>query len=356
VRVTRLGFGCEEVRDPDLLRNAAEVGINYFNCFPKRGDISHFTLVGEALRSVRSRVILGTASNRRTRTGLLQDLDRQLVALRTDRIDLFYLVAVSKPETLTDELLGALQTAHASGKIRAAALSTHGFAAVLPRLQECTDTIRAVMVTCNFASWDSGGWSESLKDVRQLRESGVGIVAMKPLMGGMGEAPQGRDNVEAALKSSSGRARVMSAALRWVVQNELVDTVPVLIASRQELDAATDAASRGLNAQDEELLEVALGEARPRLCRLCPSCSAQCRFGVPIPEVMRALMYAQGYQDMERARTTFEELGPAANRIGCDWCPGCTATCPNGVEVRDRMQYAQRLLSPRISTCGNAPS
>jgi aryl-alcohol dehydrogenase-like predicted oxidoreductase len=84
LRVTRLGFGCEEAKDPKLIRAAADLGINHFNSFPNRGDISNFPVVGEALRPIRSRVVLATGSNNRTRSGLLEDLDRQLRALGTD--------------------------------------------------------------------------------------------------------------------------------------------------------------------------------------------------------------------------------------------------------------------------------
>lgn len=345
LRVTRLGFGCEEAGDAGLIRQAADRGINHFNCFPNRGDIGRFPVVGQALRPVRSRVILATGSSQRTRTGLLEDLDRQLEALGTDHVDLFYLLAVSQAETLNDDLIAALNTAREAGKIRAAALSTHGFTAVLPRLLQRTDTIHALMVTCNFASWDAGGWTEALPDIRRLRAAGVGIVAMKPLMGGLGEAPAGRNALAAALKTPTGRSRVLSAALRWVLQNELVDTVPLLIKNPAELTASTEAATRVLNEEDEKLLTTTVREASPGLCRLCPVCHAQCRLGLPVPDVMRALMYASGYEDVPRGMRAYAELAPAPDRPVCHGCPGCTAHCPHGVEVRARMLFAHNLLS-----------
>ncbi len=345
LRVTRLGFGCEEAKDSKLIRQAADLGINHFNSFPNRGDISNFPVVGEALRPVRSRVILATGSNNRSPAGLLADLDLQLQALRTDYLDLFYLIAVSKAETLTDDLLEALNTAQQSGKIRAGALSTHGFTAILPRLLRSTGTIKALMVTCNFASWDSGGWTDALPDIRRLRIAGVGIVAMKPLMGGMGDTPPGRSALAETLKTPAGRTRVMSAALQWVLQNQLVDTVPLLIKSLEELKASTTAAADGLSDEDERLLATTVREASPRLCRLCPTCRADCRGGLPVPEIMRAAMYAEGYGNLPRARKAYADLCDGTLSAHCESCPECTADCPNGVRVRDRLLSAHAQLT-----------
>lgn len=345
VQVTPLGFGCEGAKDPQLIRRAVDLGITHFNSFPDRGDLGNFPVVGEALRPVRSQIVLASGSNHRTRTGLLEDLDRQLKAFNTDHVDLFYLLAVSKAESLTDELIEALRTARQAGKIRAGALSTHGFAAVLPRLLAGTDTIKALMVTCNFASWDSGGWTEALPAIRQLRDTGVGIVAMKSLLGGMGEPPTGRKRLGEALKTPAGRSRVMAAALRWVLGNELVDTVPLLIQSAEELEASTQAAAAVLTADDERLLTAAVHQARPGLCRLCPTCTASCRAGLPVSEVMRMLMYAEGYGDLGRGQAAFATLSDRLGAVRCGDCPECTARCPNGVRVKARMSVAQACLT-----------
>ncbi len=351
LKVTPLGFGCEDAKDPKLVRQAADLGINHFNCFPNRGDISRFPTVGEALRPVRSRIVLASGSSARTKDQLLADLDRQLLAFGTDQIDLFYLLAVSKPETLKDEMLEALDTARHSGKIRAGALSTHGFAAILPRLLEHTDTIQALMVTCNFAAWDSSGWTEALPDVARLRKAGVGIVAMKSLMGGMGETPQGRSALAEALKSPTGRTQVMSAALRWILQNRLVDTVPLLIKNEEELQGSLRAASGEFTTEDQQLLGAAVVQARPNLCRLCPSCSVTCPAGLPVPELMRMMMYARGYDDLPRARAAYADLEDSIQRVRCEKCPECTAHCPQGVAVRDLMLTAQtHLTQPRFAT------
>lgn len=200
------------------------------------------------------------------------------------------------------------------------------------------------MVTCNFAGWDSGGWAEALADIRRLRKGGVGIVAMKSLMGGMAETPAGRSALAETLQTPAGRTRAMAAALRWVLQNELVDTVPLLITNPVELEASTTAAAGSLSDEDEKLLAAKVREASPRLCRLCPTCTADCRSGLPIPEIMRAVMYADGYGDLPRARKTFADLSVEARTKNCESCPRCTAHCPNGVRVRDRMLSAHARL------------
>ncbi len=74
LEVTRLGMGCEAVRDPAVIRRAVDLGIRYFHAF------GNAALVGEALKPVRNRVVLAAGSGEPTAAGLLQDLDKQLRA------------------------------------------------------------------------------------------------------------------------------------------------------------------------------------------------------------------------------------------------------------------------------------
>ena len=78
---------------------------------------------------------------------------------------------------------------------------------------------------------------------------------------------------------------------------------------------------------------------------MCPTCTASCRAGLPVPEVMRMLMYAEGYGDPARGRATFAGLSDRLRAVRCAECPECTARCPNGVRVKARMTVAQTCLA-----------
>lgn len=220
------------MRDPAVIRRAVDLGIRYFHAF------GNAALAGEALKPVRGRVVLAAGSGEPTAAGLLQDLDKQLRAFKTGHIDLWYLTSKYKPELITGELLEAVGRAKKDGKIRACAIAGHGLAAVAPRLLEVREVIGAAMVVCNFATWEHrfaasdpvpttslpGGDRD---DIIRLHNAGVGIASMKPMMGGLKYVPAERRPWAGSLGDDERRWAVLSAALKWVLHNPYVDTVPV---------------------------------------------------------------------------------------------------------------------------------
>jgi predicted aldo/keto reductase-like oxidoreductase len=348
--VTPLGMGCEEVKDPGVIRSAVDQGVRYFHA------LSNLELVGQALKPVRDRVVLAAGSGVDTAARLEQELSRQLQALGTDHIDLWYLTSKHKPERIADELLEVAQRAKRDGKIRAIAVSTHGLASVAPRLLELRDVIGAVMVVCNFATWQHtvaptdrvpsaslpGGGQD---DIIRLHNAGIGIASMKPMMGGLKYVPVERQSWADALQPGERRRAALSAALKWVLRNPYIDTTPVQMQDRQQLEENVQSASQPFSDADHGLLAKEVDRMSPYYCRLCQSCEDACKQGLPVADVLRYLMYADGYGNPERARREFRKLPPQLRDVRCDQCDGCTVHCPSGVKVRDQLARARLLLA-----------
>ncbi|HWR51013.1 MAG TPA: aldo/keto reductase [Bryobacteraceae bacterium] len=265
LKVTRLAFGCEEVRDPKLIRRAADLGIAYLNCLPPRreNEYSAAPVVREALKPIRGRVVLSSGTSRRSRGEISADLDRHLRAFGTDYLDVFYLIAASKAEHLSDDVLEGLRAARQSGKIRACGVTTHRLDSVLPPLLD-SRAIDAVMLTFNFSLADARptlfqeviGGGGRLEAIARLRKAGVGIVAMKPLMAGLSKdiVPPERRAWYESLDSVAKRRAALSAALKWAVRSEHVDTAPVLMSSVEQLEANVRTAAEPFTEADLQAL------------------------------------------------------------------------------------------------------
>ena len=349
LNVTPLGIGCEEVRDGNLIRKAADLGINHFH------TLSNFGIVGQALKPIRNRVVLGTGSNAQTRQNLLDDLERQLRLLGTDYIDLWYLTSKYRPEFISDQLLEAASAAKQAGKIRACAVAGHGLAAIVPRLLEVRETVTAVMVVCNFATWavaksESGAPPRTSlpgghrADIIRLHEAGFGIVSMKPLMGGLRYVPEESQPWANSL-SRERRQAALSAALKWLLLNRHVDSTPVQISSFEQLEQDTRAASETFTDLDKRLLATEVARASPHYCRMCQECSSASREALPVSDLLRYLMYAEGYGKVQMAREWFQQLPSHLRATRCRDCAGCTVTCTYGVRVREELSRAQATLS-----------
>jgi succinate dehydrogenase/fumarate reductase-like Fe-S protein len=58
---------------------------------------------------------------------------------------------------------------------------------------------------------------------------------------------------------------------------------------------------------------------------------------VQVPRLMRAYMFEEGYGNHYQACATVADAPPGRGLDVCRSCPTCTAFCPNGIEIHDRL-------------------
>ena len=184
--------------------------------------------------------------------------------------------------------------------------------------------------------------------IRSAREAGLGIVAMKVMAGGVSRVLRG-DRAYGAnpqeLSKRLGQPGVPVAAIKWALKNESVDTAEVCMTNHEQLDENLRAMAEPYTEKDESLLTARLGSIGPSYCRMCGSCGGVCDKGVPVPDVLRFLTYAEGYGQFALARERFLEMPQPARDVRCSDCTSCSFRCAHGVAVRDRLTYAQEMLA-----------
>jgi len=343
--------------EPSLIRRAADLGINHFDTARGYQNGNNERMVGAALKDVRRSVILSSKSPAKTKAELLADLDTSLRELGTDYLDIWYLHMKNEPEQVTEELLEAQRVAKQSGKIRFAGVSTHfNMDKVLAHLARLGQTDVA-LTTYNFAMRSVDAAMNASPDapktdmaeaIRSARKAGLGIVAMKVMAGGVGRVQRGDRLYGAnpqALSQRLAQPGVPVAAIRWALRNESVDTAIVCMTSHEQLDENLRAMAEPYTEKDERLLTAQLARIGPSYCRMCGSCGGSCEKGVPVPDVLRFLTYAEGYGQFALAREKFLEIPRRARDVRCRDCRSCSFRCAYGVAVRDRLTHAQELLA-----------
>jgi predicted aldo/keto reductase-like oxidoreductase len=95
---------------------------------------------------------------------------------------------------------------------------------------------------------------------------------------------------------------------------------------------------------DNEILAAQLQRFGPFYCRGCVRCTGTCRFGLPVPDLVRFAMYADGYGEYRLGREAFLTLPAEARAPRCAECRECTVRCPNGLRVAERTRRAQELF------------
>jgi uncharacterized protein len=357
LKVTPLAFGCMTTSDPSVIERAADFGINLYDTARGYQNGNNERMVGAALKKVRPKVLISSKSLGTTKQALLKDLDTSLIALGTDYLDIWYLHNKNEPAEVTDDMLEAQRTAKQSGKIRFAGVSTHfNMDKMLAHLAELGQT-DLVLTTYNFAmrSVDAGQntnpdapKTDMTQAIRAARKAGLGIVVMKTMAGGITRVQRG-DRLyganPAALSERLSQEGVPVAAIKWALQNEAVDTAIVCMTDHGQFDENLRAMTEPYTEKDERLLTARLAGISSKYCRMCGHCGGVCEKGIPVPDVLRFLTYAEGYGQFALARESFLALPPPVRDIRCGDCSSCSFRCAYGVAVGDRMAHAQDALA-----------
>jgi uncharacterized protein len=335
LKVTTVGFGCMITADGSVVERAADLGITYFDTARSYMSGNNERMVGAALKNKRKDVVLSSKTGARTREEALQHIDKSLQELGTDHLDIWYLHGKGSPAEITDDLIDAQQTAKKAGKIRFAGVSTHGGQPQLMPFLMKHPNIDVILTSFNFSM------EPAMKTlIADAAAAGKGIVAMKVMAGGT-RRMRPTDPNYAKLTAEGG----LLSALKWVVRDPNVHTTIPSMTDMDQLDENLRAMAEPYGAPDQKLLGAHLETIRPYYCRMCGKCDGQCSKGLPVPDLLRYVTYADGYGQFALGREQFLQLAPEHAAVDCRDCTSCTVECPHGVRVPQQLIRAQDLFA-----------
>ena len=357
LEIADISFGSSRLREGEerLVRHALDKGVNYFDTAESYTDGQSERVLGNALKGRRDQVIIASktwAQASAPKEAIMADLEGSLRRLQTDHVDIYFNHAVNDVERLDNpEWHEFCDRAKAQGKIRFTGMSGHA-----GRLVECLDhafakdLVDVVLVSLNFGQdpefldrftrgFDFVARHPELpRALRKAKELGVGVIAMKCLMGA---------RLNDMRPYEQGGASFAQAAFRWSLSQEYVDALIISMTSEAKIDEFLGAsAGRSLAAGDKTLLHTYASLNGASQCRQgCNDCAGACPFEVPIADVLRTRMYATDYQDLAFARSEYAGLdGSAAACLGCDGAP-CRDACSYGLPIADLCAPTHRMLA-----------
>jgi hypothetical protein len=333
LKVSSLGCGSSNTYDASLIARAADLGINFFDTSRGYKHGNDERLLATGLKGKRQNVYISSKTDATTKQSALQELDTSLRELGTDRLDIWLLHGKNTPSAVPDELLEAQQIARQQGKIRFTGVSTHRPKDMVPFLVKKGGT-DVLLATYNFTM------GKDVADaLAQANAAGLGVVAMKVMAGGFRnpdpDYPQG---------SKLKREGAMLAALKWVLKDPHVNTTVPCMTDMDQLEENMKAMSEPFSPRDEQLLARQLDFITPLYCRMCGECDGHCAKGLPVADVLRYVMYADGYGQFELGRDHFRQLPAELASVRCGDCPTCTVECRFGVKVQQRLRRAQEMF------------
>jgi aryl-alcohol dehydrogenase-like predicted oxidoreductase len=328
MKVTTVGYGCMITTDPTVITRAADMGINYFDTCRSYQGGQNERMVAAALGAKRKDLFLSSKCDAGTGTGILAELDTSLKELNTDHLDVWLLHMKDTPDKITDELVEAQHKAKQQGKVRFIGMSTHQLPVMVDRILETK--LEVVQAQYSFAS--AAAWGPALQ---RLNEAGVGLVAMKVMAragGRRGGAP-------------TRPPTFAPAALKWAINNPAIATTVPSMTDIDQLEQNFSAMGQTFSDADQKILSARLQEVTPYFCRMCGECNGQCPKGLPVGDMVRFVMYADGYGQFPLGREHFQRMSAEHRAVRCGDCPTCTVQCPHGVSVAQQMLRAQELFA-----------
>ncbi|MDR1727964.1 MAG: aldo/keto reductase [Acidobacteriota bacterium] len=343
LKVTGVGYGIGFNPVPEAVARAIDLGINYYDTSRDYGESE--AIFAKVIKGKRDKIVIATKSPSRKKEDILNDLDTSLKALETDHVDIWHLHARDVPTSIPDEAIEAMRECKKSGKARFIGFSCHD----PNRMADFAIENKFDVVQTTY-SFPIGGFYRN-KAVEKLHAAGIGVIAMKVVVGLTGLNLKSFDNPSASARSASEFSDKTVAengplaGIKWVLNNPAIGTTVPHMKTIPEVETNFRAMSEPFAPADEKLLYVMNEQIRPDYCRMCYTCSGACPKGMPVTDVLRFLAYNDFAGNFHQARTNFRDLAKEIRDIRCSDCSSCAVECPNGVHVQARLVRAQSILA-----------
>jgi len=303
--VSRTAFGAipiQRISSEDasaLLQHAFAQGINFYDT--ARGYTDSEIKIGQALGSVRDKIMIATKNSFKTPQGLTDAIDQSLSELGTDYVDLFQF---HNPDFMpvpggADGLYDAALKAKADGKIKHIGITNHRLA--LAKEMVKSGHFETMQFPMSHLATD-----EELELVALCEAHDVGFIAMKALAGGI------ITNAQAAFAFLRQYENIVPI---WGIQ--FMHQLDEILGYEMNPPKLDDALKAIIQADRDELMG--------GFCRACGYC-LPCPAEIDIPQAARMRLLL-GRTSLKSFMT--EDYHKRMHRVdGCTHCGHCAAHCP----------------------------
>ena len=341
LEVPVISFGVMRADNPALCKAAHDRGIRLFDTANGYQNGNNEAMLGKLFTGIpRESFILetkvkcagvgrdGKPSSETTAEDFLSKFKTSLSRLNMDYVDILFIHDISNPEMLEYKpILAAVDRLKKEKKARFIGFSTHNNMANVIEAASGDPRWDVILTAYNFKQ---NNIDEMNAAIRKAAQAGIGIVAMKTLAGGF-------------LDKEKTKPVNATAAMKWALSNTDVTTAIPGMTTFDHLEENVKGMS-DLTITDQEKKDlIASVSSQGMYCSGCNSCSGQCPSQLPVPELMRAYMYAYGYSNPKMAYSLLGELGTGS--FPCINCEKCTVECRSNFSVREKITDVSRLVN-----------
>jgi aryl-alcohol dehydrogenase-like predicted oxidoreductase len=326
MKVTAVSMGVMNCSDPAVLLRAFDLGINFYDTADCYMHGHNEEMVGKAFEGKRQRVLIQTKVHVHDEKKMRASVERSLRRLRTDYIDVLVWHGHSSPEEVSDPILSEFMSKmKKEGKARFTGFSAHSRMASLLGEAAKSNLHDVALVSYNFTH------SKGLKEAVALAaKSGMGIVAMKTQAGGY-------------KKEKIGGLSPHQAALKYVLMDQNVSCAVPGVTTIEQIEECGAVMGTSFSKGDLDALKQYQSFLQGRICTMCGGCIGECPYGVSQGDLLRLMMYHDGYENDSLLRESLQMI-TRRDIQRCSECPTCSVICRRGLDVRAQIKMAQEFI------------
>jgi len=340
LKIPVISFGVMRADNPGLCKAAYEKGIKLFDTANGYQNGNNEIMLGNLLKNYpRDSFYLATKvkpvgtdrdgkpSDQTTAEDFLEKFNASLSRLQMDYVDILYVHDIRNPEMLEYKpIINAVKKLKKDGKAKFIGFSTHANEPLVIEAAASLNTFDVILTSYNFKQTYI---TELNSAIKKAAAAGIGIVAMKALAGG------------GFLDKEKTKPINSSAALKWALSNRDITTSIPGMTDFSQLDINMKVlADLTISEAERNDLIIAANETG-LFCTQCTKCLSSCPKKLPVPDLMRAYMYAYGYSNPAMAQGLLAELGTGDSP--CDDCLVCSVNCTKGFQIKEKIADISRL-------------
>jgi aryl-alcohol dehydrogenase-like predicted oxidoreductase len=327
LKVTTVSMGVMNCSDPAVLHRAFDLGINFYDTADCYMHGRNEEMVGQVFKGRRDKVFIQTKVHAHDEKKMRASVERSLRRLQTDYIDVLLWHDISSAKEVSDPKLFEFMTKmKKEGKARFTGFSAHSRMALLLKEVAKSSLHDVALVSYNFTH------SKDLQEAVALAaKSGIGIVAMKTQAGGY-------------KKERMGGLSPHQAALKYVLMDQNVSMAVPGVTTIEQIEECAAVMGTSFSKENSKELKQYQSFLQGRICTMCGGCIGECPYGVSHGDLLRAVMYHDGYENDSLVRESLQMI-TRQDIQRCSECPSCSVTCRRGIDIRAQVKLAKRILS-----------
>ena len=324
LKVTAVSMGVMNCSDPAVLQRAFDLGINFYDtadCY-MRGRNEE--MVGKVFHGKREKVLIQTKVHAHDEKKMRSSVERSLRRLKTDYIDILVWHGLHSPEEVSDTGLYEFMTKmKKEGKARFTGFSAHSHMAHLLREAAKLNFHDVALVSYNFTH------SKDLREAVALAaKSGIGIIAMKTQAGGY-------------KKQRMGSLSPHQAALKYVLMDQNISMAIPGVTTIEQIEECAAVMGASFSKKNLDELKEYQSFLQGRICTMCGGCTGECPYEVPHSDLLRLVMYHDGYENDGLVKEVLGKTERFQNIEHCSECSSCSVICRRGLDIQAQIKRIQ---------------